>query len=198
MTNETKKQLHNQKAVLWTVFLTSLFLCILCAMPVFSKENGALLRFHVVAHSDTAADQADKEAVAEALKEMLLPCLEKAQDTKGLQRAILKNKKALQEVAEQTLIKRGNPQKVEISLGESAYGKTEEGVISLKEGVYPTLRVVIGEGEGHNCFSVLFPSLSLWVASDGTSLAPNLGKRGEIGAVKFRTYEVLSRFLTRK
>ena len=195
MTNQT---LHTKKAVLWTIFLTSLLLCALLAVPTAAKADGALLRFHVVANSDTPKDQADKVAVAEALEAVLLPCLEGAKDVENLQNAITPQMDILQETAEKTLSARKNAQSVAIFLEKGNFSETKEGVISLKEGEYLSLRVIIGEGKGHNCFSVLFPSLSLWVASDGTALSPNMGKRGEIGAVKFRTYEVLSRFFERK
>ena len=195
MTNQT---LHTKKAVLWTIFLTSLLLCALLAVPTAAKADGALLRFHVVANSDTPKDQADKVAVAEALEAVLLPCLEGAKDVENLQNAITAQMDILQERAEKTLSARKNAQSVAIFLEKGNFSETKEGVISLKEGEYLSLRVIIGEGKGHNCFSVLFPSLSLWVASDGTALSPNMGKRGEIGAVKFRTYEVLSRFFERK
>ena len=195
MTNQT---LHTQKAVLWTIFLTSLFLCALLAVPTAAKADGALLRFHVVANSDTPKDQADKVAVAEALEAVLLPCLEGVKDVENLQNAIAPQMDILQETAEKTLSARKNAQSVAIFLEKGNFSETKEGVISLKEGEYLSLRVIIGEGKGHNCFSVLFPSLSLWVASDGTALSPDMGKRGEIGAVKFRTYEVLSRFFERK
>ena len=195
MTNQT---LHTKKAVLWTIFLTSLLLCALLAVPTAAKADGALLRFHVVANSDTPKDQADKVAVAEALEAVLLPCLEGAKDVEDLQNAITLKLDILQERAEKTLSARKNAQSVAVFLEKGNFSETKEGVISLKEGEYLSLRVIIGEGKGHNCFSVLFPSLSLWVASDGTALSPNMGKRGEIGAVKFRTYEVLSRFFERK
>ena len=195
MTNQT---LHTKKAVLWTIFLTSLLLCALLAVPTAAKADGALLRFHVVANSDTPKDQADKVAVAEALEAVLLPCLEGAKDVENLQNAITSQMDILQERAEKTLSARKNARSVAIFLEKGNFSETKEGVISLKEGEYLSLRVIIGEGKGHNCFSVLFPSLSLWVASDGTALSPNMGKRGEIGAVKFRTYEVLSRFFERK
>ena len=194
MTNQT---LHTKKAVLWTIFLTSLLLCALLAVPTAAKADGALLRFHVVANSDTPKDQADKVAVAEALEAVLLPCLEGAKDVEDLQNAITSQMDILQERAEKTLSARKNAQSVAVFLEKGNFSETKEGVISLKEGEYLSLRVIIGEGKGHNCFSVLFPSLSLWVASDGTALSPNMGKRGEIGAVKFRTYEVLSRFFER-
>ena len=195
MTNQT---LHTKKAVLWTIFLTSLLLCALLAVPTAAKADGALLRFHVVANSDTPKDQADKVAVAEALEAVLLPCLEGAKDVENLQNAITLKLDILQERAEKTLSARKNAQSVAVFLEKGNFSETKEGIISLKEGEYLSLRVIIGEGKGHNCFSVLFPSLSLWVASDGTALSPNMGKRGEIGAVKFRTYEVLSRFFERK
>ena len=195
MTNQT---LHTKKAVLWTIFLTSLLLCALLAVPTAAKADGALLRFHVVANSDTPKDQADKVAVAEALEAVLLPCLEGAKDVENLQNAITSKMDILQKTAEKTLSARKNAQSVAVFLEKGNFSETKEGVISLKEGEYLSLRVIIGEGKGHNCFSVLFPSLSLWVASDGTALSPNMGKRGEIGAVKFRTYEVLSRFFERK
>ena len=192
MTCKDQRQVHNRNAVLWVIFCAALLLCALLAMPTKTDKNDALLRFHVVASSDSAADQADKVAVAEALQAVLLPLLEAARDSEELCLAVRESKDTLQRTAEATLAQRGRDTTVQISVKEALHKRTEEGVISLKEGAYPTLRVTLGEGQGHNCFSVLFPSLSLWVASDGTALSPTLQKRGRGGQIKFRTYEVLA------
>ena len=191
------KQIHNRKAVLLCICVCSLLLSLFLALPAGAQQGQGILRFHVVASSNSEADQANKRAVAQALEQALLPLLEQAGTVQTLCTLIEKEQSHLLFIAKSTLSARGCAQDVNIYLQKQEYTDTNEGVIFLKSGEYAALRVVIGEGAGHNCFSALFPSLSLWVASDGTALMPAIDGQAQVGEVKFRTYEIISRFFER-
>ena len=76
-----------------------------------------------------------------------------------LQSYILLHRDELETLAESFLEEQGKPDQVQIRL-ESAYFRTRfYGDIVFPCGIYDAVRVIIGEGSGHNWWCVLYPSL---------------------------------------
>lgn len=72
---------------------------------------------------------------------------------------INKNLSKIEKVAEETIHKHGKDYKVSARLCQSDFPvKTYEGY-TFPEGRYEALRIVIGEGEGHNWWCVMYPNL---------------------------------------
>ena len=91
---------------------------------------------------------------------------------------------------------------VTVSLGTELYPSREYEGFTLPAGRYESLRVVLGEGEGHNWWCVIFPSLCVPATTDGFADAAAAGgfSDAEIGlmtrangayTVKFRSLELL-------
>lgn len=140
---------------------TILFLFALCAALTTSAAalqrqqivlSEKLTRLHVVANSDSSQDQAVKLQVRDAV-------LAAAQ---GLDRQQLAQ--ALPEIchaAQSCLDRLGQSQRIRVSLCRERFPTRVYETFSLPAGVYHTLRVTIGEGEGHNWWCVVFPSICL-------------------------------------
>ena len=133
---------------------------------------GQLLRLHVLANSDSEADQALKLQVRDAVLEearALLP----GTATRDEAIAILSD--ALPELAQagaDAVAAAGYAYPVTASLEESAWFPTKDyGEISLPTGSYTALRLVIGEGAGQNWWCVVFPPLCLGAVSEPASSA---------------------------
>ena len=118
-----------------------------------------VIRFHVVANSDSAADQALKLAVRDALLEKVEPMAKKAQDRDQMRRALEKVLPELRARAEQVLRSRGCGDGVTVRLGEELFPTRVYGTFSLPAGTYTSLRVGIGSAQGHNWWCVCFPTL---------------------------------------
>lgn len=110
-----------------------------------------VVRIHVVANSDSEADQRLKlrvrDAVLAELRDVPREKLEAALP-------------GLRETAQAVLEENGDDSAVVVSLGRERFGETTsiDGV-SLPAGSYETLRLTIGDGAGHNWWGVLFPRL---------------------------------------
>ena len=110
-----------------------------------------MIRLHVIANSDSAADQALKLRVRDAV-------LARGRLTDSLP--------AIGDAAARELARQGSAYAVAVSLEETEFPlKTYDG-FALPSGEYLALRVVIGAGEGRNWWCVVYPPLCTAAASD--------------------------------
>ena len=121
------------------------------------RLTAGLVRLHVIAVSDDAAEQALKLRVRDAVLDYLRPRLQGVGDpvqARALLEAELAGVAAAAESASE-----GRP--VSVSLGRETYPLRRYGGFTLPAGRYESLRVVLGAGEGHNWWCVVFPTLCL-------------------------------------
>lgn len=125
-----------------------------------SSISGNLVRLHVVAVSDSEEEQALKLRVRDAVLEYLSPVLEEAEDSEEAKRLIEDSMDGIARAAQSA----AEGRKITVSLGKERYPtRTYEG-FSLPAGEYESLRVVLGEGKGHNWWCIVFPPLCLSAA----------------------------------
>ena len=121
--------------------------------------NRELVRLHVVANSDGEADQAVKLEVRDAVIESLREGLEQLTDAEAARTYIRENLPKIQRAANRTLEVLGVDQQAVVSFCRENFDVREYDTFTLPGGIYDSLRIIIGEGEGHNWWCVAFPSL---------------------------------------
>lgn len=128
---------------------------------VESQEQLAdeLIRFHVIANSDSKKDQAIKLKVRNAVLEEIVPYLEKSQSLEETREIIENKTEDLIEVAQEVLRKNGVDYGVKASLGQHEFPTKYYGDFSLPAGKYEAFRIVLGNGSGANWWCVMFPPL---------------------------------------
>ena len=126
-----------------------------------------LIRFHVVANSDSEWDQSVKLQVRDAVIGSLQKELNALGDMEAAKVYLTENLPKIQKIANETLEALGVEQEAVVSLCREAFQKREYETFSLPAGVYESLRIVIGEGQGHNWWCVVFPSLCLPATTEG-------------------------------
>ena len=136
----------------------------------------SVLRLHVIANSDSQADQEVKLKVRDAVLEEVNGHLDSAM-TKQQAREVLEGKlKELEEVANMVLRQEGMTDIATVTLGREEYPTREYDTFTLPAGVYDSLIVSIGEAKGQNWWCVVFPSLCLpAVGSDAADVAAGAG-----------------------
>ncbi len=128
-------------------------------------QNG-VLRLHILANSDSDRDQQLKLLVRDELlkqSEMLFSGCNTLDEMK--ERAV-QQKETIRLIAQNVLEKNGCDDRVTVQLTEMEFDKREYEEITMPAGAYEALRILIGEGEGHNWWCVMYPPLCLPVASD--------------------------------
>ncbi len=118
-----------------------------------------LIRFHVVADSDSSEDQARKLAVRDALLEELEPLTQRCTDRAQMLEALRKALPALRARAVQTLRALGCADGVTVSLGKELFPTRIYETFALPAGPYTAVRVRIGSARGRNWWRVCFPTL---------------------------------------
>ena len=118
----------------------------LWAQGTQARLAGRLVRLHVIAASDSAADQAEKLAVRDAVLRCLTPKLRQAEDADDARR-IVEGAKPLILRAAGTATK----QPVRVDFGTEHYPTRHYGAFALPAGEYDSLRITLGAGEGKNC-----------------------------------------------
>lgn len=126
-----------------------------------AKERlaGRVLRFHVLANSNSKKDQKLKMQVKEAALSYMkenMPKADEAEETKEWARAHLEELRA---VSEEAVKKAGfsYPVKAEITSGD--FPKKSYGDVTFPAGSYEALRISIGKAKGHNWWCCLYPNL---------------------------------------
>ena len=166
-----KKQLLKN----WEISLL-LALCItLCAGTWAGARSEALsaglIRLHVVAASDEAAEQELKLRVRDSVLAYLEPRLQGAQSAAEAAERIEDELDGIRAAAEAA----AEGREAAVTLGREYYPTRDYGSFALPAGRYESLRVVLGEGEGHNWWCVLYPNLCF--IDSVQAVVPEKGKK---------------------
>lgn len=135
------------------------------------------LRFHVLASSDSAEDQALKLEVRDAVIAYLEPELRAAESKEETKRYILGHLPQITDVAGRTLRRAGSDQGVQVTVGVSDFPTKSYGAVTLPAGRYEALRIEIGRAEGHNWWCVMFPSLCFVEETEPEAMEADLAER---------------------
>jgi stage II sporulation protein R len=143
--------------------LASLCVTLLAGLWAQSRQQQLaekLIRLHVVAVSDSAKDQATKLEVRDGVLALLGPALDEAADAHDAAEII----EGLMPEIERTAKRISGEEQVSVTLGAENYPTRRYDDFALPAGTYESLRVTLGEGEGHNWWCVVFPPLCLEAA----------------------------------
>lgn len=152
-----------------TVFLltfsaiTALMLPLSALVP--TSEDAELydnvIRLHVLANSDSDADQALKLKVRDSVLETASTLLSGITDRDAAEAVLSDNLAVLEAAAHAALAAEGSSYTVSVTLTKEKYPTREYGNFALPAGKYTSLRVLIGNAEGRNWWCMLFPSLCI-------------------------------------
>ncbi len=126
-----------------------------------SALAGQVVRLHVIANSDSDADQALKLQVRDAVLELATPLLDGVDSQQAAEAALLPHLDELAQAGRAVLEQAGSRDAVTVSLTDQWFPTKVYDGFSLPAGTYRALRVVIGEGKGQNWWCVVFPPLCL-------------------------------------
>lgn len=155
------------------------------------------LRLHILANSDSPADQELKLAVRDKILEKygdslrLVHSVEEAKDTVG---GLLPD---IEEDAEGWIRQLGYDYPVRATVSTEWYDTREYDGFTLPQGYYSSLRVIIGNGDGKNWWCVMYPPLCLEMATESAPADDGLidYTREEISLIKSGSYQIKFKIL---
>lgn len=169
------------------IWILSLVIAVLITGAVSWKMNVAaqirtqehlaeeVLRFHVLANSDSTADQNLKMQVKEAVISYLekqMPEELNARDTKAWVR---QHTDELEKVSREVVERNGYEYPVSAAVTTCYFPRKSYGDVTFPAGNYTALRVEIGEAKGQNWWCVLYPNLCFLDAVN--AVVPEEGKK---------------------
>ncbi len=128
-------------------------------VKAYHRQN--LVRLHVIARSNSPADQALKLKVRDRILETMEPLLIDVEKRELACQILSKNLKRIKQVIREELPPEQRQLPVKIKLGKYAFPAKEYPFGVLPAGEYTGLRVILGAGKGQNWWCVLYPPLCL-------------------------------------
>ena len=194
-----KDEKLNTLLLLFCVAVSFIMIFICDGFAAADTVREECLRLHVLANTDSEEDQSVKlkvrDAILEETGDLFLSCTT-ASD------AVSKTseyKEEIEAVAEKVLYENGFSYGAHVFIEEEYFGTRQYDNVSLPAGNYTALKVVLGEGDGHNWWCVMFPPLCLPAVSESRDDSV-YGVFGENGGnlvtgksgykVKFRIVEI--------
>ena len=154
--------------VLWVVLVMLTAYGLFTAESFFMQRSLAekTVRLHVVANSDSEADQAQKLRVRDAVLREVAALTKNCTDAVQARAVIGQNLGVIEASAQRVLTDEGSSYPVSVSLGTEDFDTRYYETFTLPAGKYPALRVRIGAAEGKNWWCVVFPSLCTAATTD--------------------------------
>jgi stage II sporulation protein R len=125
-------------------------------------QNGIakeIIRFHVIANSDSSEDQNLKLKVKDTLVRSLSPYLENADSREQASQILTDKLSYMKDIAEEVIRLNGYNYPVTVTLEPAYFPIKIYGDYTFPPGMYDALRVKIGAAEGQNWWCVMFPPL---------------------------------------
>ncbi|MCD8084252.1 MAG: stage II sporulation protein R [Clostridiales bacterium] len=118
-----------------------------------------VLRLHVLANSDSVSDQGAMLEVRSLVLELIRKWSDEAQPTEKSEVVahIERQKAALTGEIDTFLKERGFSYHADMEITDSYFPPRQYGNIVLPQGSYDAVRIVLGKGDGHNWWCVLYP-----------------------------------------
>lgn len=118
-----------------------------------------LIRFHVIANSDSDEDQNLKLKVRDAIIDYLQPKLLESDSIEESESIIKKEYSELEKISKNIILENGYNYDIQVGIDYSEFPTKQYSNVILPAGEYKALRIIIGEGKGKNWWCVMFPPL---------------------------------------
>lgn len=133
-------------------------------------QNGIskkIVRFHVIANSDSSEDQALKLKVKEAVVNYTETCLKDSESAEQSESILLSESKNITALARNVIVENGYDYKVTVELTDTYFPTKSYGNYTFPPGTYRAFQIKIGEAKGQNWWCVLYPPLCFIDISHG-------------------------------
>lgn len=118
-----------------------------------------IIRFHVIANSDSTEDQQLKLAVRDAIGQEMGKSLEGVTDKEACETILTEQLSRIEQTADAVIAEAGYQYKTQAYLTTTEFPVKSYGDYTFPAGEYEALELVIGAGEGHNWWCVMYPNM---------------------------------------
>lgn len=152
------------KRTITFLFIISLLLIIISTnntshSPLQKSIASKLIRFHVIANSNSSHDQQLKLLIKDSVVDYIEPKLRYVNDIQSARAVITDNIPHINTIAQNVLKKHNSSYSVNTFLSTRTFPIKEYGDITLPAGTYESVIINIGAASGRNWWCILYPSL---------------------------------------
>lgn len=136
-------------------------------------QNGIaakVVRFHVLANSDSSVDQALKLAVRDRVLAEFGVRMERCASKEETLRVLMLSRDEIGGIAAEEIREQGYDYPVRVSVVREEFPLKRYDTLTFPAGVYDALRIEIGEAKGQNWWCVLYPRMCFVDASLGDTV----------------------------
>lgn len=163
----------NTKAVKMEIalFIGFLLTILFTGIVSFAQQCGEIrndvLRFHILANSDREEDQTLKLSVRDKVLETSQQILGQAASKQDAEQLLKSNLSKLVDAAQLEVKQQGYNYPIRAELVNMYFDTREYDTFTMPAGRYDAIRIIIGSGEGHNWWCVMFPQMCIPAALGG-------------------------------
>lgn len=186
------KNYENKLWIILILSVTFLWVCLAGARKQIETEEtiaSQIIRFHVLANSDSKEDQALKLAVRDEVVASMQKKLKNVHELTQARNILSECQTELRDTARSVIRQRGYDYPVTVCMENTYFPEKTYGDMTFPAGKYEALRICIGEAAGHNWWCVLFPSLCF--VDETTAVVPEESKEKLANSLPEETYQSL-------
>jgi len=150
----------------------------------------SVFRLHVIANSDSDADQNLKYIVRDKVINYIKEISKTASSKDKIIEIAKNNLEEIENIAMQTIYEQGYNYSIQVNIGNFAFPSKQYGDITLPPGYYDALKIEIGEASGQNWWCVMFPPLCFVDVTSG--IVPDESKEIMKNSMQEEEYELIS------
>lgn len=185
-----KKKLNFIFILTILVFIYIALLSFNYSKAISSNLSDSVFRLHIIANSDSSADQELKLKVRDKIIEYMNTLTSNSSDKKDVISIVNNHLDSFKEIALNTIKENGYNYDVNIEIGNFHFPTKSYGDISFPAGNYDALKIEIGDAIGQNWWCVLFPPLCF--VNSSTGLVPDDSKNTLKKNINSESYEIIS------
>ena len=185
-----KKKLNFIFILTILVFIYIALLSFNYSKAISSNLSDSVFRLHIIANSDSSADQELKLKVRDKIIEYMNTLTSNSSDKKDVISMVNNHLDSFKEIALNTIKENGYNYDVNIEIGNFHFPTKSYGDISFPAGNYDALKIEIGDAIGQNWWCVLFPPLCFLNSSTG--VVPDDSKNTLKENINSESYEIIS------
>ena len=118
-----------------------------------------IIRFHVLANSDTEEDQKLKLKVRDEVINYISPKLKDSKSLNESRKIIMENKEKMEQISKKVIKDNGYDYEVTSMISRENFPDKIYGDLIFPQGEYEAYRILIGKAKGQNWWCVMFPPL---------------------------------------
>ena len=147
-------------------FLTCMIILCFTAEKEARAVSDGVLRFHIVAASDSDRDQALKYKVRDGIAALTDQLFATARDKRQAMEIARAHREEIISAAEAILREQGCDDRVQMEIKRLDFPTKSYENITFPAGEYDAIHITIGEGKGQNFWCVMFPALCVSSVSE--------------------------------